>query len=242
MARTLIALISGSSRGLGLETARQLAARGYRVVLTGRDGLAGKAAADKLTGEGHDVVHHPLDVDHDHSVRRLAAFIADDPRLGHLDVLVNNAGIFPERDPQTGTGPAALETPLKTVRQTWETNCLGALRLTQAVVPLMRRHGYGRIVNISSGYGQLDGMGGGFVGYRLSKAGINVLTRVLAAELQPEGILVNAIDPGWLPTRMGGPKATGSTAAAAADVVWAATLRGDSPTGRLFHDRRPMPW
>ena len=242
MARAMIALISGSSRGIGLETSRQLGAKGYRVVITGRDGLAGKAAADKLAAEGHDVVHHPLDVTQDGSVRRIAAFLKEDPRLGHLDVLVNNAGIFPERDPRTGATLAAVETPLETVRQTWETNCFGALRLTQAVVPLMRRGGYGRIVNVSSGYGQLDRMGGGLVGYRLSKAGLNVLTRVFAAELCNEGILVNAVDPGWVRTRMGGSQAPRDVAVAAEDIVWAATLNDDGPTGRLFHDRRPLPW
>jgi NAD(P)-dependent dehydrogenase (short-subunit alcohol dehydrogenase family) len=129
-----------------------------------------------------------------------------------------------------------------TVARTLDINTLGPLRLIQAVVPLMRRQGYGRIVNVSSMLGQLAHMGGGYPGYRMSKAALNALTRIVAAELGSGNIKVNAMHPGWVRTDMGGPSAPRSVAEAADTIVWLATLPDDGPTGLFFQDRRPMAW
>lgn len=234
-----IALVTGGSRGLGFEICRQLAQAGLRVVLSGRDGLAGKAAADKLQSEGLAVVFQPLDVTRDESVRRLGRFFEHE--LERLDVLVNNAGVLLE-GPVDRPTPAALETPLAMVQSSMDTNLYGALRVAQMAAPLMRQHSYGRIVNLSSRLAQLSAMGPGFTAYRLSKTALNGLTRVLAAELRQDNILVNSVCPGWVRTRMGGPNAPTSVADAAAGVVWAATLPDDGPTGGFFEEGRPIDW
>jgi NAD(P)-dependent dehydrogenase (short-subunit alcohol dehydrogenase family) len=234
-----IALVTGANRGLGLEVCRQLARAGLRVILSSRDGLAGKAAADKLQSEGLTVIYQPLDVTRDDSVRRLGGFI--EQQLERLDVLVNNAGVLLE-GPVDRPTPTALETPLAMVGATMDVNVRGALRVAQMAAPLMRRNHYGRIVNLSSRLGQLNEMGPGFTAYRLSKTALNALTRVLAAELRQDNILVNSVSPGWVRTRMGGPNAPTSIAEAAADIVWAAMLPSDGPTGGFFEGRQPLPW
>jgi len=235
-----VAVVTGANRGIGFETARQIARLGYKVVVTSRDGLQGKAAADKLQSEALDVGYHPLDVTRPESVRRVVEFLEN--AFGRADVLVNNAGVFPEIALENGRGQSIMEVDLEMVRTSLETNALGTLQVTRALVPLMRRNGYGRIVNLSTGYAQLTNMGGRFVGYRMSKAGVNVLTRVFAGELADENILVNSVDPGWVRTRMGGPNATRSTAEAAEGIVWAATLPDDGPTGGFFKAGEAIPW
>ena len=237
-----IAVITGANRGLGLETARQLARRGYKAVLTSRDAVQGKAAADKLQGEALDVGYHPLDVTRADSVQRLTEFL--DNAFGRLDILINNAGIFPEQALAQGarSAPSVLEMSLESLRENLQTNTLGALRLIQTFVPIMRRRDYGRIVNISSGYGQLARMERGFPAYRLSKAMLNVVTCLVAAELESENIKVNSVDPGWVRTRMGGAQATYSPAEAAEWVVEAATLGDDGPSGAFLKHGQPTDW
>jgi NAD(P)-dependent dehydrogenase (short-subunit alcohol dehydrogenase family) len=169
-----------------------------------------------------------LDVADDDSVR---AATAD---LGRLDVLVNNAAILYD------TWQRGVDADLDEVREAFETNVLGAWRTAQAVVPLLRRSPAGRIVNVSSGAGALHDMGGGTPAYRTSKAALNALTRILAAELRHDRILVNSVCPGWVATDMGGggrPVSEG-----AAGIVWAATLPDDGPTGGFFRDGRAIEW
>jgi NAD(P)-dependent dehydrogenase (short-subunit alcohol dehydrogenase family) len=234
-----VALVTGANRGLGFEVARQLSRAGLKVLLTSRDGLSGKAAADKLLAEGADVAYFPLDVTKGESVRRASEYISNS--FGRLDVLVNNAGVLLEGSPaypQKGV----LELSLEAVRASMETNVYGALRLCQALVPLMRRHRYGRIVNVSSSMAQLSSMKGGSAAYRMSKTALNALTRVLAAELENDPILINAVDPGWVRTRMGGTAAPRTPAEAAEGIVWAATLEDDGPSGGFFLDGQPLDW
>ncbi|MGD8430185.1 MAG: SDR family oxidoreductase [Ectothiorhodospiraceae bacterium] len=237
-----VALVTGANRGIGFETSRQLARLGYRTVLTGRDGLQGKAAADKLVSEDLDVSYHPLDITREESVLRLREYV--EKSYARLDVLINNAGIFPEYDPEHGSAspPGVMDVDLQMVRDNLETNALSPLRLTQELLPLMRRSGYGRIVNVSTGYGQLSGMGRGFPAYRISKTALNAVTRLFAAETQEEDIRVNSVDPGWVRTRMGGPKATRSPAEAAEWIVQAATLPADGPTGAFLRNGEPVSW
>lgn len=235
-----VALVTGANRGLGFETARQLAGRGYKTILTSRDGLAGKAAADKLQSEGLDVAHQPLDVTREDSIRRLAEFL--DNAFGGLHVLINNAGIQPEADVDHPQAASVFSSQLDNLRAAAETNVFGPLMLCQKLVPLMRRQHYGRIVNVSTGMAQLSDMGGGYPAYRLSKTALNALTRILAAETRGENILVNAVCPGWVKTRMGGPNANRSPAEAVAGIIWAATLDENGPSGGFFRDGEPIPW
>jgi NAD(P)-dependent dehydrogenase (short-subunit alcohol dehydrogenase family) len=232
--RNQVALITGGNRGIGLEIARQLAQRGITVILTARDRAKAEAAAEGLRGDSLTVVPRPLDVTDPASVDRLARGVESE--FGRLDILVNNAGVFLDR------GQQAITADLDNVRQTLETNLFGPWRLCKALLPLMRRGGSGRIVNLSSGLGQLSEMGGGYPGYRVSKTALNALTRVLAAELQGTGILVNAACPGWVRTDMGGANADRSVEEGADTPVWLATLPAGGPSGGFVRDRQPIPW
>ena len=226
-----VALVSGGNRGIGLEIVRQLAERGLTVVLGSRDGEQGRAAAAGLSGS---VVVRQLDVADPESVDRLSRSVEEE--FGRLDVLVNNAGITNDE------GQRGVDADLERVREALETNLLGAWRLCEAAIPFMRRHGYGRIVNISTSMAALEDMGGGSPGYRVSKTGLNALTRILASELRGSGILVNSVCPGWVQTDMGGSRAPRPVEEGAEGVVWAATLPNTGPTGGFFRDRRPVPW
>ena len=226
-----VALVSGGNRGIGQEIVRQLAERGLTVVLGSRDGEQGRAAAAGLSG---GVVVRQLDVADPESVERLSRSVEEE--FGRLDVLVNNAGITNDE------GQRGVDADLERVREALETNLLGAWRLCKAAIPFMRRHGYGRIVNISTGMAALEDMGGGSPGYRVSKTGLNALTRILASELRGSGILVNSICPGWVQTDMGGSRAPRPVEEGAEGAVWAATLPNNGPTGGFFRDRRPVPW
>jgi NAD(P)-dependent dehydrogenase (short-subunit alcohol dehydrogenase family) len=229
-----IALVTGANRGIGLEIARQLAAKGVRVILTARDLARAEDAAGKLAAAGLPVTGRQLDVTDQASVDRLARSVQEE--FGRLDILVNNAGILLDRD-QHGT-----DADLEAARDTLETNVLGPWRLSKVFIPLMRRGGYGRIVNLSSQLGQLESMGGGYPAYRVSKTALNALTRVLADELKGSGILVNSACPGWVRTEMGGQEAPRSVEQGADTPVWLATLPDDGPTGGFFQERRRIPW
>jgi NAD(P)-dependent dehydrogenase (short-subunit alcohol dehydrogenase family) len=227
-----VALVSGGNRGLGREVAQQLAAQGYTVVIGCRDTSRGEEAAREL---GNGIVARQLDVTDEESIERCISSLAAE--FGRLDVLVNNAGVE-----GSGWETDAADVDLDEVREILETNLFGAWRLAQAALPLMRRNGYGRIVNLSSGMGQLDDMGGHAPGYRVSKTGLNALTRMLAGELGGENVLVNSCCPGWVRTDMGGPNARRSVQEGADTPVWLATLPDDGPRGGFFRDREPIPW
>jgi NAD(P)-dependent dehydrogenase (short-subunit alcohol dehydrogenase family) len=227
-----VALVSGGNRGIGREVARQLGKQGYRVVIGSRDLAKGEKVAAEL---GENVVSRQLDVTNEESIERCIASIGED--FGRLDVLVNNAGIE-----GGGWSTNAAEVDLGDVRDLLETNLFGAWRLTQVALPLMRRNGYGRIVNLSSGMGQLSDMGGHAPAYRVSKTGLNALTKMLTAELGDENILVNSCCPGWVRTDMGGPGARRSVEKGAETPVWLAALPDDGPRGGFFRDREPIPW
>jgi NAD(P)-dependent dehydrogenase (short-subunit alcohol dehydrogenase family) len=227
-----VALISGGNRGIGREIARQLAGQGYRVVIGSRELAKGEEAAHEL---GQDVTAVQLDVTDEDSIVAAVASVERD--LERLDVLVNNAGIV-----GGGWSTNAVDADLDEVRRTLETNLFGAWRLTEEALPLMRKNGYGRIVNSSSGMGQLSDMGGHSPAYRLSKTGLNVLTRMLTAELGEENILVNSVCPGWVRTDMGTQSARVSVQEGADTPVWLATLPDDGPRGGFFRNREPIPW
>ncbi len=218
------ALVSGANRGIGLEVARELTSRGFQVLLGARDLGAGEAAAAQV-GAGARAV--ALDVTDQASVEAAVR------GLEHLDVLVNNAGVIP------GHGTASEMDPGEADRA-WQANALGAWRLAVAAIPLMGPGG--RIVNVSSGAGSLAGMSTYAPAYSVSKAAMNAITRVLAADLAGTGILVNSVCPGWVRTDMGGAGASRSVQEGAASVLWAALLEDDGPTGGFFRDGQPVPW
>ena len=226
-----LALVSGGNRGIGLEVCRQLAERGYAVIMGSRDEENGRVAAEGLEW---NVIPQQLDVADAGSVDRMAAFLEDE--FGRLDILVNNAGISNDE------GQRGVDADLDRAKESLEANLFGAWRLCEMAIPLMRRNGYGRIVNVSTGLAALEDMGGGSPGYRISKTALNALTRILASELRGSGILVNAVNPGWVQTDMGGSGATRSVEEGAEALVWAATLPNSGPTGGFFQDRRPVPW
>jgi NAD(P)-dependent dehydrogenase (short-subunit alcohol dehydrogenase family) len=156
-------------------------------------------------------------------------------RHGRLDVLVNNAAI------DYDTWQSAIDADLAVVREAAETNLYGPWLMVQQFLPLLRASEHPRIVNVSSEAASLAGMGGGTPAYTASKVALNALTRMLAAELRRDHVLVNAVCPGWVATDMGGPGGR-PVEAGAASVVWAATLPDSGPAGGFFRDGQPLPW
>src|SRR6185369_4350214 len=208
-----IALVTGSTRGIGREVARQLAARGDEVIVVGR----------KL-----------LDVSDPRSVEAMGERV--EREYGRLDVLVNNAAILLDE------GKSIVDVDPRDFEETWRVNVLGAFLMTQRFAPLLRKGGHGRVVNVSSGAGQLSSMTGYAPSYSTSKAALNAITILFANALRRDGVLVNCVDPGWVRTDMGGPAAPRSVEEGADTIVWLATLPDDGPTGGFFHDRKRIDW
>jgi NAD(P)-dependent dehydrogenase (short-subunit alcohol dehydrogenase family) len=228
-----IALVTGANRGIGFEVCRELAGQGHRVVLTSRDEAQGQQAAQRLRGEGGDVLYHQLEVTDRESIDRLRGWVEHE--LGRIEILVNNAGVYP-------TQGSILDIGLDVVRDTLEINTYGPLLMCQAFVPLMRRHGWGRVVNVSSGAGQLHDMTDFTPAYNLSKTALNAVTRMVADAVGGSNILVNSVCPGWVRTAMGGRSAPRSVEQGADTIVWLATLPDGGPSGGFFRDRKPIPW
>ncbi|MGW0499524.1 SDR family NAD(P)-dependent oxidoreductase [Streptomyces sp. NPDC003007] len=227
------ALVTGGARGIGLEIGRQLADRGLRVLVGVRESQAAEEACRAI---GPAAVPPALDVT---SARSVTAAVREARELtGGIDVLVNNPGVSPDGDLR----PPHLDEEV--LHATLDTNFTGARRVAQAVVPGMVEAGYGRGVNVTSSYGSLALMDSGRrPAHQVSKTALNALTRMLAAELSGTGVLVNAADPGWTRSGMGGSSAPRGPRERADTPVWLAALpEGDETTGGLFADRRPQPW
>ncbi|HTK28345.1 MAG TPA: SDR family oxidoreductase [Vicinamibacterales bacterium] len=234
MREPLVALVTGANRGIGLEVCRQLAARGLRTILTGRNAAAVRTAAAGLSAEGLRVECATLDVASRESIARASREI--DRSYGGVDVLVNNAGILVDE------GLDFFQTPIDEFRSAFETNVAGPVALCQAFVPGMVERRYGRVVNVSSGAGQLSSMSTYAPAYSVSKAALNAVTRQLAAAVRGTGVLANAADPGWVRTDMGGHSAPRSVAEGADTIVWLATLPASGPTGGFFSERQSIAW
>ena len=232
MAQERVAIVTGANRGIGLEVTRQLADLGYTVVLGSRDLGKGEAAAKKLK-VGDRIMARRLDVTEQSTIDRLRDEIAT--TFGSVHVLVNNAAIHYD------TWENAADADLRTVQEALDTNLLGAWRMCQAFIPLLRKSKHGRIVNVSSEAGSLASMGAGAPAYAVSKVALNALTRMLAAELRRDRILINSVCPGWVATDMGGPGGR-PVREGAASIVWAVELPDGGPTGGFFRDGRQVPW
>ncbi len=228
LARVPIALVTGANRGIGRETARQLAERGYDVIVSARNEAKAREAAEAVGGRPLR-----LDVSDPASIEQAAAALREDP--GALDVLVNNAGVG------TDWGVAGAEPDFDAIQSALDTNFFGAYRLTVALLPLLRESDHARVVNVSSGMGGIAEMGGWSPGYRVSKAALNAMTRILSAELAEAGVKINSACPGFVNTDMGGQfGAKKPVEDGAAGIVWLATLPDEGPTGGFFRDGKPV--
>jgi NAD(P)-dependent dehydrogenase (short-subunit alcohol dehydrogenase family) len=223
---TRTAFITGANRGIGFEVARQLSQRGYRVILAARDVDSLNEAARQLAS---DVSIQELDLSRPSSVEGCV----EAWRSTSIDILINNAGIYPHG--------GLLSGELSDVREAFEVHFFGVLRLCRDIVPKMLARGFGRVVNVSSGYGALsDGLEGP-AAYSLSKAAMNALTMKLASELRGD-VTANAVCPGWVRTRMGGASADLSVEEGADTITWLATHPAPCPNGKFFRERREIPW
>lgn len=222
-------LVTGGNRGIGLETVKGLAKNSDDTILMGsRSVAAGEEESRKI---GKNVKPVEVNLSQRETLVRNIASITE--QYGRVDVLVNNAAIL--------NRAAFLEISSSELDEAIRVNLMGAFELTQALVPGMIKNGYGRIVNMSSGWGAFDqGLAGPF-SYALTKAALNALTKTIANELPPQ-VKINAICPGWVKTRMGGEGAPRSPAEGADTAIWLANLPDDGPTGGFFKDRHPIGW
>lgn len=236
-----VAVVTGANRGLGRATARALAELGYHVVLCARDGAAGADALAALQADRLSCELRRVDVTRQEDVQGLANHLREN--LGRVDVLINNAGVNIESRSDSGKRSAdPTQVSPMTVMESININTLGALRCIQALASLFSDGA--RIVNVSSGMGQLEEMTSGWLGYRMSKTAMNSLTRVFADEFSGRGIAVNSVCPGWVRTDLGGPDAERSIEEGIDTILWLATsddaqARG---SGHFFRDRQRIAW
>ncbi len=233
MQNPITVVITGANRGVGFEISKQCGEKGLKVILTARNKERGETAQKILSTLGHEVYFRHLDVNDENSIQKFIESLESD--FGNIDVLINNASIMIDK------GNGAMDTDISILKNTMETNVYGAFRLTQAVLPLMRKANKGRIINVSSGMGAINDMGSSYPGYRISKTAMNAMTKIFASELVGTGIKVNAMCPGWIKTDMGGPSAPRKVEEGADTAVWLATSKS-IPTGRFFRDRKEIKW
>jgi NAD(P)-dependent dehydrogenase (short-subunit alcohol dehydrogenase family) len=229
-----VALVTGANRGLGLETSRQLLAKGLDVVLTGRDERALQRALGDLGQGGTQAMTVRMDVTDATSIESAHRTVVE--RFGGIDILVNNAAVLLHENEDV------LSIPADGYRRTFDANLFGVIETCRVFVPDMARAKHGRVVNVSSGVAQLAGMSTYAPAYSMSKVALNALTLMLAETYRGSGVLVNAVDPGWVRTDMGGRSAPRSLEQGADTIVWLATLPDNGPTGGFFRDRRPIDW
>jgi NAD(P)-dependent dehydrogenase (short-subunit alcohol dehydrogenase family) len=231
MASRKIALVTGANKGIGFEIVRQLSKHDFHVVLAARNRDAGVQAVSKLKGV---VGFQVLDVSDDVSIGQAAKEFGSN--YDHLDVLVNNAGIYPDE------GANILDITREQLVATFQTNTFGALRVVQAFLPYLKKAGLARVINVSSGYGELGGLSADVPSYCLSKLALNGVTLMLDQRLRGQGIAVNSMCPGWVRTDMGGPGASRSVEEGADTAVWLATDAAQESSGKFFRDRKEIDW
>ncbi|TWD93436.1 NAD(P)-dependent dehydrogenase (short-subunit alcohol dehydrogenase family) [Neobacillus bataviensis] len=229
-----VALVTGGNRGIGYELVKQLALKGFKVILASRDPEMGHKAVQKLKESNLDVSFVVMDVDNQESIHQAAITVSE--RYGRVDILINNAGVYLEENKRlVAMDPSILE-------RTMTTNFFGAYHVIRSFIPLMEKQGYGRIINVSSEYGAMSDMSYPGVGaYKLSKFALNGLTRMVAAEINGD-IKINAVDPGWVRSDMGGPSASRTPKQAADSILWLATIGPEGPNGGFFRDGKRIDW
>jgi NAD(P)-dependent dehydrogenase (short-subunit alcohol dehydrogenase family) len=229
-----VALVTGGNRGIGYELVKQLAQKGFKVILASRNPEVGHEATQKLKKLNLDVSFVVMDVDNQESI--LQAAITVNEEYGRLDVLINNAGVYLDENEKILTMDSSI------LEKTMATNFFGAYYCLHSFIPIMEKHGYGRIINVSSGYGEMREMSHQGVGaYKLSKLALNGLTQLVAAEIKGD-IKINAVCPGWVSTDMGGPSAPKSPKQAAESILWLATIGPEGPNGGFFRDGIRIDW
>jgi len=233
-----VAVVTGGNRGMGLATCRALAEKGFHVLLASRNLQSGKSAAKDLARQGLSVEAVKLEMRSQTDIENLASYLRD--THGRVDVLVNNAGIV--IDGELNNPVSICEVDAEVIRKTLEVNSLAPMMLIKALLPLMQQAGSGRIINISSGMGQLSDMGGRHPGYRISKTALNAVTAIFAAELDGSGISINAVCPGWVQTDMGGSNADRSPEQGVDCAVWLATSADANLNGGFYRDRQLIDW
>lgn len=237
-----VALITGACSGLGYASSVQLSELGYKVIMTARSNSNnGRLACDQLLLRGLPVDYHPLDVTSDDERRAITEYVLE--QYGRLDVLINNAAVMLDSSIKKPDGIAGTdEITVLQIRQSLEVNAIGPYDLIRRLSAVMRKHKYGRIVNVSTGLAQLSSMGGRWPSYRASKAMLNAMTCIFAAELSADNILVNSVSPGWARTNMGGGHAPLSAEEAIDSIVWACQLPDNGPNGVFIEKRQIIPW
>ena len=227
------ALVTGANKGIGREVARQLAEKGFHVFVGARNAKAGRAAADEIATQGRKATFLEIDIAENASVTAAAREFSK--TADRLDVLVNNAGIIIDGD------DSILEISDELLCKTLETNTLGALRVPRAFLPLLTKGKAPRVINVSSGGGQLTGGADGWApAYCISKTALNGVTSQVATALPK--VAVNSVCPGWVRTDMGGENASRSVEEGADTIVWLATNAPQSLTGKFLRDRKEIPW
>ena len=231
MSEQKTALVTGANKGIGYEIVGQLLAKGLRVILTARNEVAGKKAANSFQG---DVQFLPMDVSDDTSIEKAAQAYGE--RADALDVLINNAGIYPDENVDI------LTIPREQLVKTFQTNTFGPLSVTRAFLPFLKKSAGARVINISSGYGQIDGLSHKVPSYCLSKLALNGIAIMLDQALRPQGIAVYVMCPGWVRTEMGGANASRSVEEGADTAVWLAIDGPQHLSGKFFRDRKVIAW
>ena len=228
-----IALITGANKGIGLEIARQLGQKGYYILLGARDEQRGTAAMANLSDKGMEGELLLMDVGSDTSIQQ--AFDRAQSRVSHIDVLVNNAAILKDE------GKTLLNVTWEVFQDTLRVNSFGSLQVVRTFLPLMKKGS--RIIMLSSGAGVITGGVSSFAPvYAISKTLMNNITMHLARDLAPQGIVVNAVSPGWVRTDMGGGGAPRSVEKGAETPVWLATEAPSSLTGKFWKDKEEIAW
>ena len=234
-----VALVTGANRGLGHALTVALANDDYKVFMVGRNKIEIDNASAKLQEAGLNVEGFEADVSKARHITALSSYVQS--QFDHLDLLINNAGVIIE--------PGGLDSQVTCftinpdlVEEAYSINTVGALRLVQVFYDLLLKARQPRIVNVSSGMGSLNEIKGGWPAYRMSKAALNALTGILAAEFEGTRVKVNSVCPGWVKTDMGGPNAERTIDEGIAGILWAAKLPPDGPSGGFFRDGKPIAW
>ncbi len=223
-----IAVVTGANRGMGKAASEKLVTLNYHVIMVGRHEKEINEAANSLSAEAF-----VADVENEKDIEKLTNFISE--KYNRLDVLINNAGIYMQEENLFSSKESDM-------KKTFEINTMGPYRLMKGLIPLMQKNGYGRVVNVSSGLGSFGGFSLTCPAYSVSKAALNMLTKLFSSAVDGKQVKVNSICPGWVKTDMGGPNASRSIEEGISGMIWAATLPEDGPNGGFFRDGKPLEW